>query len=51
MSNTATPLLDALTLTAEGDDTFVGHHQVPSGRAYGGELVAQAQVAMARRDS
>jgi len=45
--NTAKPLLEALILTPDGGDTFVGHHQViPSGRAYGGELVAQAQVAM-----
>lgn len=42
------PLLEVLTLTPDGDDTFVGHPQViPSGRVYGGELVAQAQVAMA----
>lgn len=46
--STSKHLLDVLTLTPDGDDTFVGHPQViPSGRVYGGELVAQAQVAMA----
>lgn len=43
------PLLECLALTPDGEDAFVGRHQViPSGRAYGGELVAQAQVAMSR---
>ena len=46
--STSKHLLDVLTLTPDGDDTFVGRPQViPSGRIYGGELVAQAQVAMA----
>lgn len=46
--STSKPLLEVLTLTPDGDDTFVGHPQViPSGRIYGGELVARAQVAMA----
>ncbi|MDN5913810.1 MAG: thioesterase family protein [Pseudonocardia sp.] len=41
------PLLAALDLTPDGDDTFLGTHQViPSGRAYGGEIVAQAERAM-----
>ncbi|MBW0089039.1 thioesterase family protein [Pseudonocardia sp. KRD-184] len=45
--STSKHLLDVLSLTPDGDDTFVGHPQViPSGRVYGGELVAQAQVAM-----
>lgn len=41
------PLLAALELTKDGDDAFLAGHQViPSGRAYGGELVAQAERAM-----
>jgi len=41
------PLLAALALTPDGDDSFLGTHQViPSGRAYGGEIVAQAERAM-----
>lgn len=41
------PLLAALDLTKDGDDAFLAGHQViPSGRAYGGELVAQAERAM-----
>lgn len=41
------PLLAALELTKDGDDAFTATHQViPSGRAYGGELVAQAERAM-----
>ena len=41
------PLLAALELTKDGDDAFVATHQViPSGRVYGGELVAQAGRAM-----
>lgn len=41
------PLLAALDLTKDGDDAFTATHQViPSGRAYGGELVAQAERAM-----
>lgn len=41
------PLLAALDLTKDGDDAFTARHQViPSGRAYGGELVAQAERAM-----
>ena len=41
------PLLAALDLTKDGDDAFVARHQViPSGRTYGGELVAQAERAM-----
>jgi len=41
------PLLAALDLRKDGDDAFVARHQViPSGRAYGGELVAQAERAM-----
>ncbi len=43
----SSPLLAALELTPDGDDAFLGTHQViPSGRAYGGEIVAQAQRAM-----
>ena len=42
------PLLAALDLTPDGDDAFLGTHQViPGGRAYGGEVVAQAERAMA----
>jgi acyl-CoA thioesterase-2 len=41
------PLLAALDLAKDGDDAFVARHQViPSGRTYGGELVAQAERAM-----
>jgi acyl-CoA thioesterase-2 len=37
----------ALELTPDGDDAFLGTHQViPSGRAYGGEIVAQAERAV-----
>lgn len=39
-------LVRALDLASAGDDSFIGRHQViPSGRAYGGEVVAQAVVA------
>jgi acyl-CoA thioesterase-2 len=42
------PLLAVLDLTPDGDDVFVAQPQViPSGRIYGGELVAQAQRATA----
>lgn len=45
--STSKHLLDVLSLAPDGDDAFVGRPQViPSGRVYGGELVAQAQVAM-----
>ena len=40
---TVRPLLDALALKADGTDTFLVDPQIiPSGRVYGGELVAQA---------
>ena len=40
-------LTTALTLPEVAPDVFVGHHQrIPSGRAYGGEIVAQAATAM-----
>jgi acyl-CoA thioesterase-2 len=43
---TSAPLLNALDLVPDGDDVFLAQHQViPSGRAYGGEIVAQAQRA------
>ena len=46
-ARSVTPLLAALDLTKDGDDAFVATHQViPSGRVYGGELVAQAERAM-----
>ncbi|OZC55600.1 acyl-CoA thioesterase II [Rhodococcus sp. 06-621-2] len=39
-------LLKSLDLEPRGENAFAGHHQViPSGRAYGGEVVAQAVVA------
>ncbi|MDI9896890.1 thioesterase family protein [Rhodococcus sp. IEGM 1381] len=39
-------LLKSLDLESRGENAFAGHHQViPSGRAYGGEVVAQAVVA------
>ncbi|MCF7549570.1 acyl-CoA thioesterase II [Pseudonocardia sp. WMMC193] len=42
-ARTSAPLRDALDLRKDGDDAFVARHQgIPSGRAYGGELVAQA---------
>ncbi|MGW1678230.1 acyl-CoA thioesterase [Saccharopolyspora sp. NPDC002376] len=41
------PLLSALDLVPDGEDAFLGRHQIiPSGRAYGGEIVAQAERAM-----
>lgn len=47
-ARSSAPLLAALDLTPDGDDAFLGTHQViPSGRAYGGEVVAQAERAMA----
>lgn len=43
------PLLASLDLRAEGGDVFTAAHQrIPSGRAYGGELVAQALEAARR---
>ena len=46
-ARSVTPLLAALDLVKDGDDAFLATHQViPSGRAYGGELVAQAERAM-----
>ncbi|WP_433803347.1 acyl-CoA thioesterase [Actinomycetospora sp. CA-084318] len=43
---TVRPLLDALALKADGTDTFLVDPQIiPSGRVYGGELVAQAAAA------
>jgi acyl-CoA thioesterase-2 len=46
-ARSSAPLLAALDLTKDGDDAFVASHQViPSGRAYGGELVAQSERAM-----
>ncbi|RJO77028.1 acyl-CoA thioesterase II [Nocardia panacis] len=45
---TSKALLDALALGRVAPDVFEGIHQViPSGRAYGGEVVAQAVVAAA----
>jgi acyl-CoA thioesterase-2 len=42
-------LLGALDLAELGPDVFEGRHQrIPSGRAYGGEVVAQAVEAMTR---
>lgn len=39
-------LVRSLDLQAQTDNEFLGHHQIiPSGRAYGGEVVAQAVVA------
>lgn len=46
-ARSSSPLRTALDLTPDGPDAFLGTHQViPSGRAYGGEIVAQAQRAM-----
>jgi acyl-CoA thioesterase II len=42
-------LLGSLDLAERGPDVFEGRHQrIPSGRAYGGEVVAQAVEAMTR---
>lgn len=42
-------MLRWLDLTADGTDQFLAEHQpIPSGRAYGGELVAQALTAASR---
>ena len=42
-------LLGSLDLVERGPDMFEGRHQrIPSGRAYGGEVVAQAVEAMTR---
>ena len=42
-------LLGSLDLVERGPDVFEGRHQrIPSGRAYGGEVVAQAVEAMTR---
>jgi acyl-CoA thioesterase-2 len=46
-ARSSAPLLAALELVPDGEDAFLGTHQViPSGRAYGGEIVAQAERAM-----
>jgi acyl-CoA thioesterase-2 len=46
---TSAGLLGSLNLSGGEDDLFLAAHQrIPSGRAYGGELVAQAVVAATR---
>ncbi|MGW6659588.1 acyl-CoA thioesterase [Rhodococcus sp. NPDC055024] len=48
-SENSKALIDALTLTEVDSDSFEASHQViPSGRAYGGEVVAQAVAATIR---
>jgi acyl-CoA thioesterase II len=49
VSENSKAMIDALTLTVAGADSFGATHQViPSGRAYGGEVVAQAVAATIR---